>query len=179
MDDFVNILCENFTRYQRKIDGVYQIVPRVKKKQFLNKIVCAEECVHLSEIGSGKTKVILPLLCQICLSNNVEAHEHLARGGKPKTVLVILVPEHVVHDACAQVYWYCLNLNLRDLYRIFDDIFALMPERVSLKVPTLKCRDDESPRKSKETIFITFSFNSFKAKTFWSSPTRSMIFGPG
>ncbi len=105
--------------------------------------------------------MILPLLCQIFLSNNAEAHEHLARGGKPKTVLVILVPEHLVHDACAQVYRYCLNLNFWDLYRIFDDIFALMPERVSLDVPTLKCRYDESLRKSKETIFIT-SFNSFK-----------------
>ena len=50
-------------------------------------------------MGSGKTKVILPLLCQTFLSNNAAAHKALARGGELKHVLVILVPEHLVLDA--------------------------------------------------------------------------------
>jgi hypothetical protein len=161
LDDFVEVLCENFTRYQRKIDGVYQIVPRDKQKQFLKRIIRSEECFHFSEVGSGKTKVILPLLCQIFLSNNTEAHEHLARGGKKKTVLIILVPEHLVNDACAQVYRYCLNLNFREDYKVYDDIFALMHERVHLNGPTAKRGYGESPRASQKLIFIT-SFNSFK-----------------
>ena len=90
--DFIEALCENFTHYQRFTDGAYQIVPTAKQKAFLQRIITAEECFHFSEVGSGKTKVILPLLCQTFLSNNIEAHEHLARGGKQKDVLVILVP---------------------------------------------------------------------------------------
>ena len=77
----------------------YQIVPTDKQKQFLQRIICAEECFHFSEVGSGKTKVILPLLCQTFLSNNAEAHAHLARGGESKHVLIMLVPEHLVPDA--------------------------------------------------------------------------------
>jgi hypothetical protein len=110
LGNFVDELCENFTKYQRSIDGQYQIVPTEKQKQFLQRIIRAEECFHFSEVGSGKTKVILPLLCQTFLSNNAEAHAHLARSGKPKNVLVILVPEHLVPDARAQV----LGMTLSD-----------------------------------------------------------------
>jgi hypothetical protein len=81
LSDFVDVLCDNFTRYQRFTDGAYQIIPRQKQKEFLQKIIKADECFHFSEVGSGKTKVILPLLCQTFLSNNVEAHRYLARGG--------------------------------------------------------------------------------------------------
>ena len=87
--------------------------------------------MHFSEVGSGKTKVIMPLLCQIFLSNNVEAHKYLARSGKLKDVLVILVPEHLVPDARTQVFRYCLNLNFREEYRVHDDIFALMHNNVN------------------------------------------------
>jgi hypothetical protein len=101
---FVEVLCGNFTRYQRVTDdGQYQIVPTEKQKAFLQRIICSEESFHFSEVGSGKTKVILPLLCQMFLSNNVEAHTRLARGGKSKHVLVVLVPEHLLADARTQV----------------------------------------------------------------------------
>jgi hypothetical protein len=56
LDAFIDILCENFTKYQRFIDGEYQIVPRPKQKAFLKRILCSEECFHFSEVGSGKTK---------------------------------------------------------------------------------------------------------------------------
>jgi hypothetical protein len=55
--EFIDVLCENFTRYQRFIDGHYQIVPTEKQKQFLHRIIAGEECFHFSEVGSGKTKV--------------------------------------------------------------------------------------------------------------------------
>ena len=71
-------------------------------------------------------QVILPLLCQAFLSNNQEAHRHLARGGAEKYTLVVLVPEHLLADAKAQVFRYCLNLNFRDEYKVHDDIFALL-----------------------------------------------------
>lgn len=90
----------------------------------------------------------MPLLCQIFLSSNLEAHKHLARGGKKKNVLVILVPEHLVPDACTQVYRHCLNLNFRQDYKIFDDILALLHPKVHL-----------GPER--KTIFVT-SFNQFK-----------------
>ncbi len=54
--DFIDKLCENFPRYQRFVDGEYQIVPREKQKRFLERIICGEECFHFSEVGSGKTK---------------------------------------------------------------------------------------------------------------------------
>ena len=92
--------------------------------------------------------VIMPLLCQIFLSSNLEAHKHLARGGKKKNVLVILVPEHLVPDACTQVYRHCLNLNFRQEYKIYDDILALLHPKVHL-----------GPER--KTIFVT-SFNQFK-----------------
>ena len=111
LKNFIDILCDNFCKYQRFIDGEYQIVPRPKQKEFLEKIITSEECFHFSEVGSGKTKVILPLLCQIFLSNNIEAHRYFARGGQQKHSLIVLVPEHLVSDAQAQVYRYCLNLN--------------------------------------------------------------------
>src|SRR5210317_1840022 len=90
----------------------------------------------------------MPLLCQIFLSSNLEAHKHLARGGKKKNVLVILVPEHLVPDACTQVYRHCLNLNFRQEYKIYDDILALLHPKVHL-------------RPERKTIFVT-SFNQFK-----------------
>lgn len=117
--DFIEVLSENFTRYQRFVDGEYQIVPREKQKRFLEHIICGDECFHFSEVGSGKTKVIMPLFCQIFLSNNKEAHEHLARGGEKKDTLVILVPEHLLPDARTQVFKHCLNLNFRQEYRAY------------------------------------------------------------
>jgi hypothetical protein len=148
LQDFIDTLCDNFTKYQRFIDGEYQIVPRPKQKAFLKRIIQAEKPLTFSEVGSGKTKVILPLLCQTFLSNNLEAHHHFARGGKAKHVLVILVPEHLVSDAKTQVYRYCLNLNFRQNYRVYDDIFALMHRDVKLDG-------------SMKQIFVA-SFNSFK-----------------
>eukprot|EP00931_Biecheleriopsis_adriatica_P048723 TRINITY_DN28156_c0_g1_i1.p1 TRINITY_DN28156_c0_g1~~TRINITY_DN28156_c0_g1_i1.p1 ORF type:complete len:2295 (-),score=500.02 TRINITY_DN28156_c0_g1_i1:122-7006(-) len=152
LHQFVDELCTNFTRYQRFIDGKYQIVPTDKQKQFLQRIIRSEECFHFSEVGSGKTKVILPLLCQTFLSSNKEAHRHFSRGGGAKHVLVIMVPEHLVHDAQAQVYRYCLNLNFREEYRIYDDIFALSHRNVQI---------GESSKRQIKQIFIT-SFNQFK-----------------
>ena len=68
---------------------------------------------------AGKTKVILPLLCQAFLSTNAAVHAALARGGEPKHVLVVLVPEHLLPDAKSQVFRYCLNLNFREEYRVY------------------------------------------------------------
>jgi hypothetical protein len=115
LDEFIDVLSDNFSKYQRFIDGEYQIVPRPKQKAFLKRIITSEECFHFSEVGSGKTKVILPLFCQTFLSNNIEAHRHFARGGEKKDTLVVLVPEHLVSDARAQIYRYCLNLNFRQV----------------------------------------------------------------
>jgi hypothetical protein len=64
-----------------------------------------------------------------------------------KDVLVILVPEHLVSDARTQVFRYCLNLNFRNDYRVYDDIFALMHRNVKLG--------------EMKKIFVT-SFNQFK-----------------
>eukprot|EP00804_Cyclotella_cryptica_P011896 CCRYP_004399-RA/>CCRYP_004399-RA protein AED:0.06 eAED:0.06 QI:211/0.78/0.8/1/0.71/0.6/15/1860/1813 len=131
--EFIDVLCNNFMRYQRYTeDGQYQIIPSDKQKRFLERIICGEECFHFSEVGSGKTKVILPLLCQTFLSSNVEAHKFFARGGKRKDTLVILVPEHLVNDARTQVYRHCLNINFRQEYRVYDDIFALLHCNVQL-----------------------------------------------
>jgi hypothetical protein len=166
LGDFIDALCENFTKYQRFIDGQYQIVPRQKQKDFLRRIICAEECFHFSEVGSGKTKVILPLLCQAFLSNNIEVHEQLARGGSKKETLLILVPEHLVPDARAQVFRYCLNLNFREEYRVYDDIFALLHDNVQLGTTrvtkrSMYDRHKQPPPRGMKQIFIT-SFNSFK-----------------
>ena len=168
---FIDVLCENFTRYQRVTeDGEYQIIPTEKQKLFLQRIISAEECFHFSEVGSGKTKVILPLLCQTFLSNNKDAHKHLARGGKEKDVLVVLVPEHLVPDARTQVYRYCLNLNFREEYRVYDDIFALLHDNVYLgnyvqpSSSRFSFSRDKTPKMSRphmKQIFVT-SFNQFK-----------------
>ena len=145
--------------------GQYQIVPTAKQKAFLEKIIKAKECFHFSEVGSGKTKVILPLLCQTFLSNNAAAHEWLARGGKSKHVLVVLVPEHLVQDARTQVYRYCLNLNFREEYRVYDDIFALLHDNVQLGgAPQSRYSSDRRSKTAKpfqKQIFVT-SFNQFK-----------------
>ena len=154
LGDFIETLCDNFTRYQRFIDGHYQIIPTAKQKAFLKRLICAEECFHFSEVGSGKTKVILPLLCQAFLSNNAEAHKHLARGGRLKDTLIVLVPEHLVTDARTQVYRYCLNLNFREEYRVYDDIFALKHKNVQF-------RSMHRDYIVKKQIFVT-SFNQFK-----------------
>jgi hypothetical protein len=142
----IEVLSENFKRYQRHVDGEYQIIPREKQKLFLEHIIRGEECFHFSEVGSGKTKVIMPLLCQIFLSNNKEAHKCLARGGKQKDTLVILVPEHLLPDARTQVFRHCLNLNFHQSYMIFDDILTLLNENVCLG-------DQENMPKKK--IFVT------------------------
>ena len=166
LKEFIDVLCENFTRYQRFSEGAYQIVPTDKQKAFLHHILTADACFHFSEVGSGKTKVILPLLCQLFLSNNVEAHQCLSRGGAPKHVLVVLVPEHLVPDARAQVYRYCLSLNFKQEYRVYDDIMALLHEDVQL-VPNATGRfglqrpaAGGAARPMKQ-IFIS-SFNQFK-----------------
>jgi hypothetical protein len=52
LTEFIGILCENFTKYQRKIDGAYQIVPTEKQKAFLSHILCAKECFHFSEVAT-------------------------------------------------------------------------------------------------------------------------------
>lgn len=131
--DFIDVLCDNFTRYQRFTeDGQYQIIPTEKQKRFLEKIICGKECFHFSEVGSGKTKVILPLLCQTFLSSNNEAHAYFARNGKRKDTLVILVPEHLVNDARTQVFRHCLNINFKEKYKVYDDIFALLHKEVTL-----------------------------------------------
>ena len=82
--------------------------------------------------AQGKTKVILPLFCMAFLSSNKAVRDALARGGREKRCLVVLVPEHLVPDARAQVYRYCLSLNFRQDYRIYDDIFALLHDDVRL-----------------------------------------------
>ena len=162
---FVDALCENFCKYQRQIDGAYQIVPTAKQKAFLQRIIMAEESFHFSEVGSGKTKVILPLLCQAFLSNNAATHKFLARGGKDKNILVVLVPEHLVPDAKAQVFRYCLNLNFRSNYKIYDDIFALLHPEVQLDSGSVGKRPygsgaAKSAPQTKQ-IYVT-SFNAFK-----------------
>lgn len=175
---FIEVLSQNFTRYQRYVDGEYQIVRREKQKRFLEHIICGDECFHFSEVGSGKTKgrlyvldmfastaepylisvsttstrtVIMPLLCQIFLSNNKDAHNHLARGGKPKDTLIILVPEHLLPDARTQVFRHCLNLNFRQDYRVYDDILTLLQKEMVLG----------DPKRPMKQIFVT-SFNQFK-----------------
>ena len=99
--------------------------------------------------------MILPLLYQLFLSNNRAAHEQFARGGQQKTTLVLLVPEHLVRDAKAQVFRYCLNLNFREVYKGYDDIFALMHAGVQLaKVPRIASRTSSTtpaPRSSRQT----------------------------
>lgn len=152
LKDFIEVLSENFTRYQRHVDGEYQIIPREKQKKFLHHIITGDECFHFSEVGSGKTKVIMPLLCQIFLSNNKEAHHYLARGGEQKHTLVILVPEHLLPDARTQVFRHCLNLNFRQDYRVYDDILSLLHDNVTF---------ESIQNKPQKKIFVT-SFNQFK-----------------
>lgn len=72
-----------------------------------------------------------------------------------KDVLVVLVPEHLVNDARNQVFRYCLNLNFREEYRVYDDIFALMNDGVQLGSGI------QNTRKVRKNIFVT-SFNQFK-----------------
>ena len=49
--------------------------------------------------AQGKTKVILPLFCMAFLSSNKAVRDALARGGREKRCLVVLVPEHTSPDA--------------------------------------------------------------------------------
>ena len=68
--DFIEVLSDNFTRYQRHVDGEYQIIPREKQKRFLERIICGDECFHFSEVGSGKTKgPFILVLCWLVFSN--------------------------------------------------------------------------------------------------------------
>jgi hypothetical protein len=97
----------------------------------------------------------LPLLCQTFLSSNVEAHKFFARGGKKKDTLVILVPEHLVNDARTQVFRHCLNINFRQEYKVYDDIFALLHSGVQLDT-------GGTQRKPMKQIFVT-SFNQVRA----------------
>eukprot|EP00746_Dinoflagellata_sp_MGD_P124033 gnl/MRDRNA2_/MRDRNA2_58642_c0_seq1.p1 gnl/MRDRNA2_/MRDRNA2_58642_c0~~gnl/MRDRNA2_/MRDRNA2_58642_c0_seq1.p1 ORF type:complete len:1612 (+),score=292.79 gnl/MRDRNA2_/MRDRNA2_58642_c0_seq1:504-4838(+) len=164
LGEFIEALCNNFCKYQRFTDdGQYQIIPTAKQKDFLQRIIRAERCFHFSEVGSGKTKVILPLLCQTFLSNNQEAHKCFARGGKSKHTLIILVPEHLVPDARSQVFRYCLNLNFREEYRVYDDIFALLHHDVTLAGASDASRfvRPSSGRVAMKQIFVT-SFNLLK-----------------
>jgi hypothetical protein len=47
--EFIDVLCDNFTRYQRYTeDGQYQIIPTAKQKQFLERIICGDECFHFA-----------------------------------------------------------------------------------------------------------------------------------
>jgi hypothetical protein len=96
----------------------------------------------------------MPLLCQIFLSNNKAAHKHLARGGKQKDTVIILVPEHLLPDARTQVFRHCLNLNFRQEYRIYDDILSLLHKDVCFGV-------NQSRSQPMKQIFVT-SFNQFK-----------------
>ena len=178
LPDFVDALCDVFTKFQRVVDGRRQISPTPKQKAFLQKIISAPECFHFSEVGSGKTKVILPLFCMAFLSNNADAHARLARGGRDKHALVVLVPEHLVPDAKAQVYRYCLSLNFRSDYRVYDDIFALLHDDVLLGArPTASSyyrREPAAPPgpPPHKSIFVT-AFNQFKkALTFLSRAER-------
>ena len=43
---FIDVLCDNFTRYQRRVDGACQIIPTDKQKAFLAHIITAEACFH-------------------------------------------------------------------------------------------------------------------------------------
>ena len=66
-------------------------------------------------------------------------------------------------DAQAQVYRYCLNLNFREEYRIHDNIFALLNDRVQL-CPQQKRDRYGGPVVNVpiiKQIFVT-SFNTFK-----------------
>jgi len=166
---FVDALCAVFVKFQRESEGKRQIVPRPKQRLFLKKIIEAPECFHFSEVGSGKTKVILPLFCMAFLSNNRETLKALARGGREKRCLVVLVPEHLVPDAKAQVHRYCLGLNFRQDYRIYDDIFALLHDDVRLDSSSPLRRTSSYSRSltpvqqlpPRKQIFVT-SFNQFK-----------------
>jgi hypothetical protein len=103
-------------------------------------------------------QVILPLLCQAFLSSNEEAHKFFARNGNSKDTLVILVPEHLVNDARTQVFRHCLNINFKQNYRVYDDIFALLHKNVALG-------DGLRGPSTMKQIFVT-SFNQVKSNIF-------------
>ena len=74
---------------------------------------------------------------------------------------MILVPEHLVPDAKAQVFRYCLNLNFREEYRVYDDIFALLHDDVQLGSGGGDRFRRVEAQPAMKKIFIT-SFNLFK-----------------
>jgi hypothetical protein len=83
LPDFIDVLCDNFTHFQRHINGGAEIVPLPVQKAFLETLITSTESFHFSAVGSGKTKV----------------HRHLAKtDGMPKCVLIVLVPEHLLAD---------------------------------------------------------------------------------
>ena len=49
-----------------------------------------------------------------------------------KSCLFLIVPEHLVMDAKNQIFRYCLNLNFRKDYKIMDDVFNLLNEKVQI-----------------------------------------------
>lgn len=72
--------------------------------------------------------VITAALCVLLFSSSHQHHTHasertyvLAHAGPPP-----IPSTHARLPACLQVYRYCLNLNFRSEYRVYDDIFALL-----------------------------------------------------
>jgi hypothetical protein len=62
----------------------------------------------------------------------------------------------------AQVFRYCLNINFRADYRVYDDIFALLHDSVQLGGSASRYSYDYAPaRTPMKQIFLT-SFNQFK-----------------
>ena len=131
----------------------------------LDAVEVASAASRRRQSAQGKTKVILPLFCMAFLSSNKAVRDALARGGREKRCLVVLVPEHLVPDARAQVYRYCLSLNFRQDYRIYDDIFALLHDDVrldeGLRRTSAYSRSLATGHPPKKQIFVT-SFNQFK-----------------
>ena len=78
--------------------------------------------------------MILPLLCQTFLSKTVQpTSSSLAAGSRRRRWCSW---SRASRGAKAQVFRYCLNLNFREVYKGYDDIFALMHDEVQLaKVP--------------------------------------------
>ena len=134
----------------------------MRRRRRLDAVDVASAVSRRRRSAQGKTKVILPLFCMAFLSSNKAVRDALSRGGREKRCLVVLVPEHLVPDARAQVYRYCLSLNFRQDYRIYDDIFALLHDDVQLKGGGKRAFNGASvDRAPMKQIFVT-SFNSFK-----------------
>ena len=136
---FIDTLADNFTKYQRSIDGGYQIVPTAAQKAFLRKIITAEECLHFSEVGSGKTKVILPLLMSPTLEDQ-ERHllvkvidrvlyklDDLVRPYVHK-ILVVIEPLLIDEDYYARVEGREIIANLAKAAGLATMIATMRPD---------------------------------------------------